>query len=100
LRTTNVSFEVTYILRPDLSEGEVAALVSQIANQITSAGGAVPGEPVILGKRRLAYEISNVREGYYATMRFECQMTTAKDFERFLRLHEAVLRSLVIRLDE
>jgi small subunit ribosomal protein S6 len=99
IRTKSTDFEVTYILHPHLEEPEVAGHLRTIAEDITSRGGTIVSEPELLGKRRLAYEIDDVREGYYVTMRFQCELVQAKEVERRLRLDETVLRALVIRLD-
>jgi small subunit ribosomal protein S6 len=48
--------------------------------------------------RSLAYEIEDVREGYYVVMKFNSEAAQAKELERQLRLNEDVLRSLLINL--
>jgi small subunit ribosomal protein S6 len=92
-------YEVTYILRPTLEETEVDDRAAAIAEGLKGNGGEVVGELEKLGKRRLAYEISDVREGYYVVMKFGSDAATSKELERQLRLNEDVLRALVIRLD-
>jgi small subunit ribosomal protein S6 len=47
----------------------------------------------------LAYEIDDVREGYYVVMKFKSEATLTKEFERQLRLNEDVMRHLIINLD-
>ena len=92
-------YEVTYILRPTLEETEVDDRATAIAEGLKGNGGEVVGEIEKLGKRRLAYEIADVREGYYVVMKFGSDAATSKELERQLRLNEDVLRALVIRLD-
>ena len=53
-----------------------------------------------MGKKRLAYEIDDVREGNYVVMQFKSDGAASKELERLLKLHEDVLRALVVRLDE
>lgn len=93
------SYEVTYILRPTLEEAEVAEKITAIGDVLKNAGGEVVGDVEQMGKRRLAYEIADVREGYYAVMKFAATAEQAKELERLMRLNEDVLRALVIRLD-
>jgi small subunit ribosomal protein S6 len=93
------SYEVTYILRPTIDETEVDAKVAGIGATLVNAGGEVVGEVDKMGKRRLAYEIDDMREGYYNVMKFSASAEAAKELERLLRLNEDVLRALVIRLD-
>ena len=93
-------YEVTYILRPSLEETEVDERSNAIAEELNGRGGEVVGELEKLGKRRLAYEIDDVREGYYVVMHFKADPDQAKETERRLRLNDAVLRQLVIRKDD
>ena len=98
--TKTIDYEVTYILRPNLEEAEIETQVSHIAEQLRSNGGEVAGDIEHLGKRRLAYEIDDVREGYYVVMRFKSDAAQAKELERLLRLNENVMRALLIRNED
>ncbi|MBV9102334.1 MAG: 30S ribosomal protein S6 [Candidatus Eremiobacteraeota bacterium] len=91
-------YEVTYIVRPSLEEADVDGRVTQLSELLRSGGGEL-GEVEKMGKRRLAYEIDDVREGYYVVMRFRSDAGAAKEFERQLRLNEDVMRHLLIKLD-
>jgi len=97
---TTVDYEVTYILRPHLEEADADAQVTHIADQLRQAGGEVTGEIEKLGKRRLAYEIGDAREGFFVVMRFASNAAAAKELERLLRLNENVIRALLIRREE
>jgi len=90
-------YEVTYILRPALEEAEMDTKVEQAVKSLKDLGADV-GEPEKMGKRRLAYEIDDVREGYYVVLRFKSEPEVVKEFERQLRLNEDVMRALVINL--
>ena len=57
------------------------------------------GEIEKMGKRRLAYEIDDVREGFYVVMKFKSEPPAAKELERQMRLNEDVMRALLINLD-
>jgi small subunit ribosomal protein S6 len=91
-------YEVTYILRPSLEESDVEQRSNAIAEIVKSQGGEVTAVEQ-LGKKRLAYEINDAREGYYVVMQFKSQPPASKELERQLKLHEDVLRGLVVRLD-
>ncbi len=93
-------YEVTYILRPTLEETDVDARVETIAEGLKGNGGEVQGEIEKLGKRRLAYEIDDLREGYYVVMKFKSDGVTSKELERQMRLNDDIMRHLVIRLDD
>jgi small subunit ribosomal protein S6 len=93
-----VEYEVTYILRPSLEEAQADERCEAIAQIVSKQGGTVH-QVEKLGKKRLAYEIGGVREGYYAVMTFAGEPAVAKELERQLKLHEDVVRALLVRLD-
>ena len=92
-------YEVTYILRPSLDESVVDERATQIGEIIKNQGGEVVAIEK-LGKKRLAYEINDLREGHYVVMQFKSTGDASKELERQLKLHEDVLRGLVIALDK
>lgn len=94
-----IDYEVTYILRPNLEENEVGERTTAISESLKSNGGEVLNVEV-LGKKRLAYEINDLREGIYAVMRFRSESATAHELERQLGLNENVMRALLIKLDK
>ena len=89
-------YEVTYILRPSLEETDVDQRSETIAEIIKTQGGEVVSTEK-LGKKRLAYEIDDLREGHYVLMIFKSSAAASKELERQLKLNEDVLRALVIR---
>ncbi len=91
-------YEVTYILRPSLEESEVEERLNAIAEIVKGQGGEVSSTER-LGKKRLAYEIKDLREGNYVVMQFKSDAAVSKELERQLKLHEDVLRALIVRLD-
>lgn len=92
-------YEVTYILRPSLDEAVVDERATQISEIIKNQGGEVVAVEK-LGKKRLAYEIDDLREGHYVVMQFKSTGVASKELERLLKLHEDVLRALVLALDK
>lgn len=92
-------YEVTYLLRPNLEEADADQRSSAVAQSLTANGGEVLNVEK-LGKKRLAYEMGDVREGIYVVMRFRSTAEAAKELERQLGLNEDVLRALLIRLDK
>lgn len=91
-------YEVTYILRPSLEESEVEDRANAIAEILKQQAGEVSNVER-LGKKRLAYEIKDVREGNYVVMQFKAEAGASKELERQLKLHDDVLRAIVVRLD-
>lgn len=93
-------YEVTYIIRPSLEETEIDEKVAAIAEQLKGNGAEIVGEIEKMGKRRLAYEINDVREGFYVVMKFKSEPPAAKELERQMRLNDDVMRHLLINLSE
>ncbi|MGA8535667.1 MAG: 30S ribosomal protein S6 [Candidatus Tumulicola sp.] len=91
-------YEVTYILRPSLEENEVEERANAIADIVKNQHGEVVSVEK-LGKKRLAYEIDDVREGNYVVMQFKSDGAGSKELERLLKLHQDVLRALTVKLD-
>ncbi|MBV8363451.1 MAG: 30S ribosomal protein S6 [Candidatus Eremiobacteraeota bacterium] len=91
-------YEVTYILRPQLEEAEVDERANAIADLIKRSGGEVVTLDK-LGKKRLAYEIADFREGVYVVMAFKSEPAVARELERQLRLNDDVVRELVVKID-
>lgn len=85
------------IVDPRPADEEVAALLTQLSDQVKSLGAEVKNVEN-WGKRRLAYDIRKQREGTYAVMEVSAEPSTIKEFERQLRLNENVLRFLSTRV--
>ncbi|MFT9849427.1 30S ribosomal protein S6 [Aneurinibacillus sp. REN35] len=92
-------YEVMYILRPDLQEEAAKANVERYSNVITEGGGQM--EKVNeMGKKRLAYEIEDHREGFYVLMNFQSEPQAVTEMERLMKISDDVIRYLVVREDE
>ncbi|HIU10758.1 MAG TPA: 30S ribosomal protein S6 [Candidatus Avidehalobacter gallistercoris] len=92
-------YEAMYILRPEMAEEEYAAAVEKFNALIQANGGEVV-KTDIWGKRRLAYEIEKLREGYYVLVTFKAEPELPQELERNFRIADSVLRYLVTRLPE
>ncbi|MCL6626375.1 30S ribosomal protein S6 [Alicyclobacillus shizuokensis] len=92
-------YETMYVLTPDLEPERTSELVSKYQALVSERGGQID-ELQEIGKRRLAYEIKKYREGYYVLMRYTADTDVSKELERVLRIEDAVLRYLTVRLGE
>ena len=86
-------YEILVIVDPRPTDEEVAALLTQLGEQIKTQGADV-AKMENWGKRRLAYDIRKQREGTYAVFEVSAEPAMVKEFERQLRLNEQVLRFL------
>ena len=94
----SANYEAVFILRPDLSEEATAALVAKFKNLLE--GKATLNEVDEWGKRRLAYPIQDLNEGYYVLMTFTAAPEFPRELDRIFRITEGVMRSLIVCKDE
>lgn len=92
-------YECMYVLHPELSEEETNQFVERFQKLVVDQGGVVD-KLDIWGKRRLAYEVNKIKEGYYVLFLFQGEPAVAQELERVFRITEKVVRYLVVRLDE
>ncbi|SHN69503.1 30S ribosomal protein S6 [Desulfitobacterium chlororespirans] len=93
------AYEVLYVIRPDLDDEAVAATVDKLSEVVTNNGGA----DVAIdkwGKRRLAYEVKDYREGFYILMNFNGEARTAQEVERIMKISDAVVRFLTTKKED
>ncbi|MBK4731520.1 30S ribosomal protein S6 [Oxynema sp. CENA135] len=89
-------YETMYILRPDLGEELTDRAIAKY-QELLREHGATNVETQHRGKRRLAYEIDNHREGIYVQMNYECDGSPVATLERMMRLSEEVIRYLTVK---
>ena len=88
----NGNYEAVYILNPELGEEQIAALVERFKG-VVEANGTV-SEIDEWGKRRLAYPINDLPEGYYVLMNFESNPAFPAEMERVMKITEGIMRCL------
>jgi small subunit ribosomal protein S6 len=93
------NYEIMFILHPNTPEEEIDKVNSQIEGIITSAGGQIQ-KIEKMGKRRLAYEVSRARDGYYVLFALTGNGDIVRECERRLRVIDAVLKYLTVRVDD
>ena len=91
-------YEVMFIAKP-FEEAEVDPIVEKVTNLITKNGGNV--EKVDRwGKRHLAYPVKKQADGYYVLINFEADPTIIFEIDRVMKIHETILRHLIVNIDE
>ena len=88
-----------YIIRPNIDDESRKALVERF-NTILTDNGAEITESKDWGKRRLAYEIEDYREGYYQIVNFVAEPAAVQEFDRLVKINEDIIRHLVVKEDE
>ncbi len=89
------SYEVVFIVHPDLDENALKGVIDRVQGWITGAGGSVDKVDQ-WGKRRLAYSIRKQREGQYVYMDAQFNPAFSAELERNLRFVEPVMRFSII----
>ena len=92
------NYEAVYILDPSLNEEAIASLIAKFKG-VVEANGTV-SEIDEWGKRRLAYPINDLMEGYYVLMTFTAAAAVPAELDRIFRISEDVMRSMIICKDE
>lgn len=93
------SYEIMLIIRPELEEEAVQAVIDRVTKIITSANGEVTNVDQ-WGKRKLAYEIKDNTEGFYVVIDFNADNEATTEVERVLRITDEVLRFLLVRKEQ
>ena len=92
-------YELIYIVSPETDEEGVSAMHVQITEIAEKMGGQIERTDN-WGRRRLAYEINRHREGTYVLELINGPGEMVHEIDRRLRVHDQVLRHLVVRVDE
>ena len=90
---TSEKYEVLYIINPNLSEEETQGIVEKFKTLIEQNGTIDEMEE--WGKRKLAYEINYLTEGYYVLVKFTSGPELPAELDRILGITDGVIRYLV-----
>jgi small subunit ribosomal protein S6 len=91
-------YELVLVVNAKIEDEARVATVEKAKEYIARFGGTVTNVDD-WGKRRLAYEIQKMREGYYYFIQFESDSETPAELEQRVRIMENVIRYLCIRQD-
>lgn len=91
-------YEVVFVHRPDLDEEKSTALIERFKDLIETHGGEVLKIDK-WGKRRLAYEVKDLREGVYIIVQMNAEPKVATELDRVFKITDEVLRHIIVRQD-
>ena len=91
-------YEALYIINPQLTEEDTQALVEKFKAMVEAEGTLTSIEE--WGKRKLAYPINDLPEGYYVLMTCECKPELPAELDRVFKITEGVMRSLITAVEE
>jgi small subunit ribosomal protein S6 len=92
------SYEVMFIVRPDIEDADVDKLIAGFEHTITQGGGTVKSEKQ--GRRKLAYIVRKFTEGNYVLLTVQADGSLVAELERRLRVTEPVIKFITVRMDE
>jgi len=93
------TYESLYIVRPNLDEDAVDKVVSQVDEYIKGLGGTIVATDK-KGRRRLAYEVQKMRDGYYVLTVFTAKPEAVAALKRMMALSEDIIRNIVVVHEE
>jgi small subunit ribosomal protein S6 len=93
-------YDLIFICRPDTPEADVDKLITTLEHAATEKGGKVDTINK-WGRKRMAYRVHKLREGYYVYLIIKSTHgEVVKELERRLKVSDAVIKYLTVRLDE
>lgn len=91
-------YEIVFLVHPDQSN-QVPAMIERYQSMIQQGGGAIH-RLEDWGRRPLAYPINKIHKAHYVLMNIECNQDILNELETAFRYNDAVMRNLVIRMNE
>ena len=91
-------YELAVVVNAKIEDDARAAVIEKVQAYITRFGGQV-SDVDEWGKRKLAYEIQKMREGFYYFIQFESDANCPNEIETRIRIMDNVIRYLCIRQD-
>lgn len=95
---SKIAYETVMVIDPKLSEEEVVNLVEKFKTLISN-NGTIDGDVQEWGKRKLAYEIDDNKEGYYFLINFTSDSQFPAELNRIYNITDGIIRSLVVKKD-
>ncbi|KTD68362.1 MULTISPECIES: 30S ribosomal protein S6 [Legionella] len=88
-------YEIMFLVHPDQSE-QVPAMVERYEGIISKHSGAIHRKED-LGRRQLAYPISDVHKAHYILMNIECSLEALDEIKNAFKFNDAIIRNLITR---
>lgn len=92
-------YETVMVVKPQLSDAEVATLVDKTKKIISTEGGEVLNEDK-WGRRKLAYQIKSFREGFYVYLKYNASTAVLERLDHQFKVLDSILRTLTVRQEE
>jgi small subunit ribosomal protein S6 len=93
------SYEIMFIVRPDVEEADLDKLIEGFQKNVTDGGGEIRSTEK-MGRRRLAYTVRKFNDGFYVLLTIAAEGKLITEIERRLRVSEPVIKFITVRMDE
>ena len=91
-------YETIFIVNATLTEEAIKGLVEKFTNLIAANGEIAKVEE--WGKRRMAYAIDDMPEGYYTLVEFDAKPEFPAELDRVYKITDGIIRSMVVSKDQ
>lgn len=91
-------YESIFIVSALLEDEKIQEIITKVKNLVEESGQLEKFDE--WGKRRLAYEIEDQKEGYYTLMHFTAESEFPAELERIYKITEGVIKYIILRRDE
>ncbi len=91
------TYELLTIFKPNLDAEETEKLISKISSNVSDFGGKVESTDKI-GRKKLAFEIQNFRDGFFTSFEMTLPADKVAEFKRQLRLNDNILRTMFLEV--
>lgn len=88
------TYDLIFVVRPDLTDQEVGTIRSEVTNQIETLDGTVEKED-IWGKRQLSFELKDFTEGIYTLYITKLPPESVKPLNDRLKIDERIIRHII-----
>ena len=93
------TYELLAIFKPNLDAEEIDKAVDKISGSVVEFNGTVESTDKI-GRKKLAYDVQNFRDGYFTSMVMELPSDKVAEFKRQLRLNDNILRTMFLEVSK
>ena len=90
------SYELLYIVRPELKDSEIQKIADKFKKVVEDKGGSV-SKAEKWEKRKLAYEIAGLKEGNYIIMLFDAAGDVPAELNRLLNISDDIIRHQIVK---
>ena len=92
-------YEVMYIIKADLQDETRQELINSMHAIITNNGGAIDNVDE-WGVKELAYEIDDMKKGYYVVTKFTAANEALNEFDRLMHINSNIVRFMIVNIEE